>query len=139
MLSPEFVDGTEIGPPWTYLDDTYVSLDLRQKGYWFEHQPLELAAVYVLHPNVKECDRPILGGWNKRDDLIELLRRASVTHIPVKDAPADKLRLLGKIIEHVPVRHVYHNHLHTRPSELRHLILGDYYETAKSGPAILTE
>jgi len=113
-------------------DGLYLDLDLTQKGYQFQDQPLPLVAIYLLAGRRDEpaarLIEPVVGG----EALVALLANTWATRMLDSEMRAREFVQLGRLSARVPLRRV---HPHADPrylSRLCDVILNDYQRVLSS-------
>jgi hypothetical protein len=98
-------DKSEMGrlhSEWQYLDEAYVTWDLRGIAAPFQAKPRELEAIYLLAPVTdSNCEPDILPiPWHRT--LMASMQAATRTHIPYPEFLAQEFLLLGEIVAAIP-------------------------------------
>jgi hypothetical protein len=86
--------------------ENYFDLDVTQKGFQFQREPLPLAAVYFLDAPCTDPTAPCVEGMSAQDGLIALVANTWPTRILDKPGRAREFLSLGRIATTVPVRRV---------------------------------
>lgn len=81
------------------------ALDLTHNGYRFQHQPLPLAAIYLLAERSTDAEVRV-EGLQGRERLLALLANTYVSYLLDSAMRAQELAVLGRLASGVPVRRV---------------------------------
>jgi hypothetical protein len=129
---PRLVPG---GSSW---DKRY--LDLTEKDYRFQQNPLPLAAIYLLSERAENPTAPLIESVQAGAGLISLITNTYANHLLDPPMRAQEFKFLNRVISHIPLRRVTP---HADPfylSKLCGVILDDLYHliefdtiNAKSG------
>jgi hypothetical protein len=88
-------------PTW---DKRY--LDLSVAPYRFQDEPLSLGAIYVLDGRSKDERAPAVEPLSGREALLTLVANTYANHLLDKQMRAHEFEVLGRLVQHVPVRRV---------------------------------
>lgn len=93
-------------------------LDLTAPGYQFQHQPLPLAAIYLLGERTAGATGPFIEPISAQAGLLALLANTLASHLLERERRGQEFQMLGKIIKNVPLRQI---HPHPDPARLPQL------------------
>jgi hypothetical protein len=96
-----FVAG-RFGSKWHYLDEAYVTWDLRRMGSPFQLKPRKLEAFYLLVPVDDPKCKPGIEQVPRHQALMVLMEAASRTHIPYPELMPQEFSLMGSAAAAVP-------------------------------------
>jgi hypothetical protein len=88
-------------PTW---DKCY--LDLTQKRYRFNKDPLPLAAIYVLDDRLEDPSFPSVRDLSPAQALISLIENTYLNYLMDREMLATKFELLGRVLANVPIRQI---------------------------------
>ena len=100
-------------------------LDLNGRHYRFQHEPLPLAAIYLLDARSADPVAPRIEAVGAREGLMSLVANTYTTYLLDKPMRAKEFELLGRLVERVPLRRVTPSADFERISELCDLITDD--------------
>lgn len=112
-----------IVPNW---DKRY--LDLNGPGYRFQHEPLPLAAIYVLGERSASPTMPRSEPLASRDGLMALVSNTYSSYLIDKDRREKEFELLARLVQGVPLRRVTPSADFARVRALCELIIDDFHE-----------
>jgi hypothetical protein len=81
-LRTDMLDAGRFGSRWHYLDEAYVTLDLRRTGSAFQLKPRNLEAVYLLEPAADPKCKPGIEQVPRHQAVMAFMEAASRAHIP---------------------------------------------------------
>jgi hypothetical protein len=86
-------------PTW---DKRY--LDLTQEGYYFQQQPLPLAAIYVLSERCERSDAPSIESMTAHTKLMTLIANTYTNYLLDKSRRAQEFEVLQRLLLRVPIQ-----------------------------------
>lgn len=116
-------------PTW---DKRY--LDLTERGYRFQQQPLPLAAVYILGERSEDAVAPFVIDMPARTALMALVGNTYANYLLDQEMRAQEFADLSRLVEHVPLRQVIPHGDPAQLSRLCHTILDDFRLLTNSAP-----
>jgi hypothetical protein len=94
---------------WHYLDDAYVTWDLRPMGRRSQFEPKKLEAIYLLAPVEESNCKPVIDSVPQTQALMALMEAAGRTHIPYREVRIQDFSLLGSVVPRIPTHELrYH-------------------------------
>ena len=91
----------KLTPTW---DKCY--LDLTQDKYKFQHEPLPLAAIYVLAERRDDLAAPFVEDFAPAEGLMSLVANTYATYLMDKEMRAREFEFLQRVVSAVPLRRV---------------------------------
>ena len=91
----------KLTPTW---DKCY--LDLTQDKYEFQHEPLPLAAIYVLAERRDDGAVPLVEDLTPAEGLMSLIANTYATYLKDKEMRAREFELLQRVLNSIPLRRV---------------------------------
>jgi hypothetical protein len=101
-LEADNLDAGRFRPKRHYLDETYVTLDLRRMGTPFQLNPRKLEAIYLLAPVEDSKCKPAVEQVPRHQALMTLMEAANRTHIPYPEFRPQEFSLTGSVVATVP-------------------------------------
>lgn len=111
----------KLTPTW---DKCY--LDLTQDKYEFQHEPLPLAAIYVLAERTDDPAAPFIEDLAPAEGLMSLIANTYATYLMDKKMRAREFEILQRVLSSVPVKRVTPHSDPARISELCQTILDSF-------------
>jgi hypothetical protein len=109
LLDAENLGSLGIGSQFSYLDETYVTSDLRRNGVSSQLNSMNLKAIYLLSPvDDPEC-RPVSEQVPRPQALMALMEAADRTHIPYPEFKPQEFSLIGSVVAAVPTYRLYYH------------------------------
>jgi len=93
-----------ICPQHSTWDKRY--LDLRLAPYRFHDEPLPLGAIYVLDSRSDNETAPVVAPMTGAETLLTLVTNTYANYLLDKQMRAHEFEVLGRLVQHVPVRRV---------------------------------
>jgi len=87
-------------------DGQYVDLDLTQRGYRFQAEPLPLAGIYLLDEPSSDPAAPRIEASSGAEALISLVANTWTTRVLDRTRRAQEFELLGRVATSIPCRRV---------------------------------
>jgi len=91
----------KLTPTW---DKCY--LDLTQNKYQFQHNPLPLAAVFILAERVNDTAAPFIEDLTPAEGLMSLIANTYATYLMDKEMRAREFEILQRVLNSVPIKRV---------------------------------
>ena len=91
----------KLTPTW---DKCY--LDLTQDKYEFQHEPLPLAAIYILAERSDDESAPFFEDLTPAEGLMSLIANTYATYLMDKEMRAREFELLQRVLTSIPIRRV---------------------------------
>jgi len=140
-LRPSSLDALAgVAGQWPHLPPTWgekrYHLDLIRNGYRFQHQPLPLAAIYLLGERCTDSAAPYVETVPAGNSLMSLVANTYANRLLDRALRAREFELLGRLIARVRLRRV---RPHADPAYLSRLcdvILDDFRASPSSAPAV---
>jgi hypothetical protein len=122
------------GSEWHYLDEAYVTWDLRRMGHSFRLKARKLEAIYLLAPRGDPRFDPCIEQVPRPQALMALMEAAACTRIPYPEFLPQEFSLMGLVASAVPT---YRLRYHISADGLRELgnLLMQLLSGAKLGTA----
>jgi hypothetical protein len=110
-LHPAALDAlAAVGGHWPRLPSDWGARryhhDLTRNGFWFQHQPLPLEAIYVLAER-NGAGVPFTEGVPAAEGLITLVANTFGNYLLDRSMRAREFELLGQLLARVPLRRIY--------------------------------
>lgn len=118
-----------LAPPW---DKRY--LDLPEKGYALQTEPLPLCAVYILGPRTDDLDAPLVKAVSLREGVMTLVANTYGTRLLDERQRAQEFEFLGCLAAGVPLRRVIPHADPARLARLCDVILEDFQGLVRDRP-----
>ena len=109
-LGDDRLDTGQHPSKWRYLDDDYVTWDLRREAASFPAKPKKLQAIYLLAPTTDPKCKPAIEPIPHHQALMALMEAAARTHIPYREFRPQEFSFLGSVVAAVPT-YALHYHL----------------------------
>jgi hypothetical protein len=110
----------QLTPGW---DKCY--LQLEDTSYHFEAAPVDLAAIYFLHPRSPDSPLPVIEDEPDKEALIKLIGNIGGNYLLGRVDPAGSFDLLQRIARHVPLRRLVPGSGVASLSNLREAVIND--------------
>ena len=120
----------KLTPTW---DKCY--LDLTQDKYEFQHEPLPLAAIYILAERRDEAAVPFVEDLALAEGLMSLIANTYATYLMDKEMRAREFELLQRLLNSVPLKRVTPHSDPARIDDLCHAILKSFATIDSGMPA----
>jgi hypothetical protein len=101
-LQTASMDAGQIGSEWHYLDEAYVTWDLRRTDGRSQSRRRKLDAIYLLAPVEDSNCEPVIEQVPQHQALIALMEAADRTRIPYPEFRLQEFSLLGSVASAVP-------------------------------------
>ena len=102
LLRSDALDLSQLQSKWYYLDEAYVTWDLRRADDAVLLEPRKLAAIYLLAAvGDSECE-PAIEQVPRHQALMVLMEAANRTHIPYQEFTPQEFAFFGSIIASIP-------------------------------------
>ena len=114
-------DNLDVGrsrPKWHYLDEAYVTWDLRRIGVPSQLRSRKLEAIYLLAPEEGSNCKLAIESVSRHRALMALMEAADHTHIPYPEFRRQEFSLMGSVVAAVPT---YRLRYHLSADSLRAL------------------
>jgi hypothetical protein len=109
LLDAGNLSSLRIGSKFRYLDEAYVTSDLRRNSVPSQLNSIDLKAIYLLAPvDDSEC-RPVSAQVPRPQALMALMEAADRTHIPYPEFKPQEFSLIGSIVAAVPIYRLYYH------------------------------
>jgi hypothetical protein len=105
LLNNQCIDSSRLSSSWQYLDETYVTWDLRQTRPMTctsESNPKTLEAIYLLAPTEDSNCQPFIEPLLKPHAFMTLISAANSTHIPYPGLTMQEFFFMGSVVTVVP-------------------------------------
>ena len=103
LLGIDTFDADRFRSAWHYLDEAYVTWDLRRIGGRTQVKPRELEAVYLLEPVEDAKCKLAMEQVPRHRALMALMEAANRTHIPYPEFTPQEFSLAGSVVSAVPI------------------------------------
>jgi hypothetical protein len=100
-LRAENFDADRFRSKWHYLDEAFVTWDLRQIGAPSQLKPVKLKAIYLLAPVTSRC-KAAIEPIRRHQALMALMEAADQTHIPYPEFRRQEFWLMASVVAAVP-------------------------------------
>jgi hypothetical protein len=101
-LEAENLDAAGFPVEWHYLDEAYVTLDLRRMGGPFRLNSRKLEAIYLLEPVEDSRCRLAIEPVPPHQALMALMEAADRTHVRYSEFRPQQFSLMGSVVAAVP-------------------------------------
>ncbi|MGE3949105.1 MAG: hypothetical protein AB7H86_20710 [Blastocatellales bacterium] len=101
-------------------------LDLTQKNFSFQAEPLPLGAIYFLQPRSDDESAPLIEEAKPQEALVDLVSNAYTNYLLESEMRAKEFNLLGRIVEKMLLRKVTPHKDPARLLDLCQLIISDF-------------
>jgi hypothetical protein len=91
-------EADRVGPKWHYLDEAYVTWDLRKPGSTAQSESRRLKAIYFLNPVEDPHCAPAIERVPQHQAVMALMEAANRTHIPYPEFRAQEFSLMCSVV-----------------------------------------
>jgi hypothetical protein len=108
-------------------------LSLTENDYNFQHEPLPLAAIYLLDERCAESAAPFVGTISASAGIMALVANTSANYLLDSSLRAQEFESLSRIVAGVPIRRVIPHRDPAYLSNLCDIVLYDFHSLTGAG------